>query len=258
MFKNLLNAKKNKRAIPAVVAVFLVMSAINAESFGVTIDFYGMAQYASSGLSFVGDYVPVLPAGDSSILGGTFTGGSTAQTDALNSGAPYDGILAIAYELDYDVPEWDQPYNWTVDVMAKVEGSYSVDATPNDNSDDPVEEVISEELVEHFDLGEGSLEDFLADKDNIVDQIAGFPLSDYLPGDYQIIGDDESGVIYAAITDPAFFGDLFPAGAVLGDGDVTFGGQIVLESATAPEPASMILFGSGLFGLMGYRRKFTA
>ena len=66
MFKSLLNAKKNKRMVLAVVAVFLVMSAINAESFGLTIDFFGMAQYANTGgLVFENGFVPVLPVQNS-------------------------------------------------------------------------------------------------------------------------------------------------------------------------------------------------
>ncbi|MBU4333852.1 MAG: PEP-CTERM sorting domain-containing protein, partial [Candidatus Omnitrophica bacterium] len=33
--------------------------------------------------------------------------------------------------------------------------------------------------------------------------------------------------------------------------------KYIVEYDTVPEPASMILFGSGLFGLLGFRRKFS-
>ena len=265
MFKSLLNAKKNKRMVLAVVAVFLVMSAINAESFGLTIDFFGMAQYSgSNNLTFANGFVPVLPVQNSNgfVYFGMTTTGSDGLAGAINEGAPYYGIAAVAYDLDYSVPEWDQPYNWSVNVMAKVEGSYNyTPATDGDDVTVPITVPISEELVENFDLGEGSLQDFLGNEADILAMIANTPLTDYDPelGGYLIDGDDESGEVYVALEVSDLFDDLIPDGT-LTDGDVIFGGRIIftaepLESSTVPEPASMILFGSGLVGLLSARRK---
>ncbi|MBU4334887.1 MAG: hypothetical protein KKD07_10640, partial [Candidatus Omnitrophica bacterium] len=111
MFKRVLNAKKNKRAVLAVVAVFLVMSAINAESYGVTIDFYGMAQYSgSNNLTFANGFVPVLPTQSDDPDAAFIYFGTATTPISIDRPDPYYGIAAVAYDLDYSVPEWDQSY----------------------------------------------------------------------------------------------------------------------------------------------------
>ena len=109
--------------------------------------------------------------------------------------------------------------------------------------------IVQRQYKAHFAQGDMLLELAIAQHQvkSFLQGIPKFGDIPYVDGGYYIDGNLHSGEIYAAIAEPIFDIDY-----AYGE----FGGSISLTAANPiPEPASIALFGSGLLGFLGFRRK---
>ena len=150
----------------------------------------------------------------------------------------------LLYNFDWNLPEWDVVYPWTLDIDVWASGQY--DGT-----------LFNEAYADTFDLPPFSLQDLVGgySKQQVINFVKNnVPMSYYDPGlggYYLEPGSDfQSGSLY--------FGLKQDLGLPIDYALVAFGGEINLTavSAPVPEPATMLLLGSGLVGLVGFRRKF--
>lgn len=242
-----------KSIILAVIALAFMVSSASAQTS--TLDFFGGILYGPE--AWLDDEEPGYFPYDSrpDLETQSWLEMDSEILDELNSHGPFFGVGAVAYEFDWNLPDWDTVYDWTLDADLWAEGSYE---------EGDFEESFSESGIE---LGTFSLSGLLgASEEDVLTYLSGIPLSegDDDIGGYLINGDLESGEVYLALY------DSIPA--ILENEEIElpwdiswpeflnaeFGGSLALTARTTdavPEPISLSLLSGGLLGLIGLKKK---
>lgn len=154
----------------------------------------------------------------------------------LNTNAPYYLVGGAEYVLDIPCGlEWDQDYNWTLDVNFHAD-VYSL-CGPPDSFDIDIDDI----TLPSFSLDEAhSLFAWIDNPAWFGDSDAGFG--------YYLIGDHEAGTLFFAsnMSIPCIDEGLYL---------VCFEGDLAFNAHPIPEPATMLLLGSGLVGIAAFGRK---
>ena len=160
--------------------------------------------------------------------------------------AAYDSFTddvtgAVGYEFNWDLPAWNQECEWYIDVDVWYFGAYGT------NGDDPVHFGDDLVITNHY-IGTFPLIEYETEIQAVKDYIEGLP-NPYLDENigYSLIGDWESGNIVFSLFDVEL--------ECIDYGAVWFGGDLSLNANPIPEPATMLLLGSGFIGLAFLGRK---
>ena len=156
---------------------------------------------------------------------------------------PFYGIGYAEYYGDENLPsDLSMKYDWTLSYNFHAQGVYTLGESWKD---------FDYNVSRSFDLGSFALGDSgnpVAAGRTFIENLDPFAFSPGLGG-YLHFGDWDHGVVFAGLSLP--LGDL--KGAL-----VQFNGDVQLTATSpVPEPATMLLFGAGLVGLVGtrFRRK---
>ncbi|MCK5581119.1 MAG: PEP-CTERM sorting domain-containing protein [Candidatus Omnitrophica bacterium] len=230
----------------------LTFAATANASYVTTLDFYGGIMYDVEGVEFPEDVVPGVDEEWDE---------NEDLADFLNEEAPYGLVGAVAYDIDWNLPDWNTEYSWYLDVDVWLEGEGSVDGDEWEN--------FGGEIDDGFTLGEFSLQDMTgASRTQVVDALRDIPRMGYDEdiGGYLIDGNLHSGEIYFALEEdvPEDLFDFFDIEMPYEMAQAEFGGTVQLIARgdcleepqnVVPEPASMLLMSFGLMGFAGMRKK---
>lgn len=134
------------------------------------------------------------------------------------------------FELDPEL-QWDQDYNWTLDYDINIcINSQTGLFTLNPNYSD-------------IPFGQFSLADSHEPPFNLPKWVW-FPI---LGGGYYLNTGHNNGTLYFVMTELPYFEGVY---------NICFNGNVDLYADPVPVPSAMLLLGSGLVGLAGFRRKF--
>jgi hypothetical protein len=209
-----------------------IVSAAGAVPYTTTLDFTGSAEYIDQ----TSDSQPAepTPLGLDSELSPLF---DSVLLPLFSQLPPSKG--EIDYTIDWNLPDSHMNYLWSLDVY------FWYGFAQNS---------INKSYTNSFNLGTFALEDYNAEINQARNFIEDLPNpGTFGPVSYALDGDWQKGKIYfglyAAILDGVSEWSIDP--------QIFFGGNIDLtaNAAPVPEPASLLLLGSGLIGLAGYSRK---
>jgi len=260
-----------KKALTIILAVCLTcaFTASAEANYTTTLDIFGglMFNPAEGGLVFPDDSTP-------NVGSETWDMTNPAILSQINGEAPYSGVLALSYDIDYNIPDWNQEYEWVLGVDLWIEGTTYQFGDPSNLIDvvevrRPSEDDFSASLTDTFGLGSFALADSGYTKAQVLGFLSGIPMDGYDSdiGGYLIDGNLQAGTIYAALEeDVRIPRELIIAaerefGGINWDAvEAEFGGRVTLtalsdEEQVIPEPGTLALLGSGLIGLLGYRKK---